>query len=102
MGTDTPFDEFTADPDLLCDAINGKSHEGTTTFNPVVDRHLRYQADHSLRDIKAGEEVLDNYLAFVGIAEDWKNDVQQMRKVCAGQEVGEVTSYETDASSELQ
>lgn len=95
MGDKTSFDEFTARIDVLDDEVDGKRH--TTLFNPVVDRHLRFQADTSLRDIKAGEEILCNYLTFssTGNAEDWANDVQDLRAQCSGQAVGEVTDYES-------
>lgn len=99
MGTETPFDEFTASSDSMPDGlVDGKSHSRTTTFNPVVDRHLPYQGDQSIRFIKAGEEILDNYLAFTGNREDWANDVTNLRKQCSGEGIGEVTSYETARS----
>lgn len=97
-GDETSFDEFTARIDVLDDEVNGKSHVGTTLFNPVVDRHLRFHAaspDTTLRDIEAGEEILCNYLSFTGNAEDWAKDVQDLRAQCAGQAVGEVTDYES-------
>jgi len=87
MGKKTTFDEFSADPSTVDGTVSGRSHEGTTTFNPVVDRHLRYMADRSLRDIKAGEEILDNYLAFVGKPEFWAKDVMNLRALCSGQAV---------------
>jgi len=63
-GIRTPFDEFTANLDVPRDEIDtcSKSHGGTTTFNPVIDRHLQFHCDQSLRDIQAGEEILDNFL----------------------------------------
>lgn len=94
MGQKTPFDEFSADLESLDYISAGRSHQGTTTFNPVIDRHLRFQPDVSLRDIKAGEEMLDNYLDFVGLPEYWSKDVMDLRSVCAGEAVGQVTSYE--------
>lgn len=96
-GTKTAFDEFTADVHMLDDAVNGKSHTGTTTFKPVIDRHLLYMADHSLRDIQAGEEILDNYLNFVGYEEDWEPSVTHLRALCSGEDVGEVTTYQLNA-----
>lgn len=103
MGSATPFDEFSADPDKLSALLSGRSHQGTTMFNPVVDRHLRYNADLSLENIGAGKEILDNYLAFSGgEAEHWNEDVKGMRKLCSGEEVGEVTSYERSASDKKE
>ena len=94
IGEETPFDEFSADPDSLDYVSAGRSHKGTSTFNPVVDRHLRFQPDVSLREIKAGEEILDNYLDFVGLPEYWTKDVMDLRALCSGQAVGQVTNYE--------
>lgn len=101
IGKETPFDEFTARLDAPCsEAADGRSHSGTTTFNPVVDRHLTFWIDKSIRDIKAGEEVLDNYLAFTCSNRDkWFKDVANLRAECLGEAVGEVTSYETERVS---
>lgn len=63
----------------------------------MIDRHLRHQFDRSLRDIGAGEEIFDNYLAFTG-NEDWAKAVQELRDVCSGKSVGLVTNYERDHS----
>ena len=46
--------------------------------SPVFERHLRQilaMGDYTLRDIKAGEEILCNYLGFVGHPRHWKEDV---------------------------
>ena len=98
-GTVTSFTETTADLDTLAEDIDGKSHTGTSTFNPVVDRHLHFNVDWAIRDIKAGEEILDNYLSFIGSKEYWAADVEQLRKECSGEAVGEVTEYETSSGS---
>ena len=98
MGEETSFDEFTARLDILDDEVSGRSHTKTTTFNPVVDRHLHFQADHSLRDIRVGEEILANYLAFTGNEEDWAKDVLDLRALCSGQAVGDVIDYESHHS----
>lgn len=94
MGKPTPFDEYSADPDSPDYVSAHRSHNDTTLFNPVIDRHLRFQLDTSSRDIKAGEEILDNYLDFVGIPEYWTKDVMGLRALCSGQAVGPVTCYE--------
>lgn len=85
-GTKTPFDEFTVSLDVPHHELVGRSHSGSTLFNPVIDRHLQYQCDQSLRDIQAGEEILDNYLAFsVANADDWANNVMTLREWCSGE-----------------
>jgi hypothetical protein len=94
VGIDTDFDESTADTSLIPDELNGKSHQGISTFNPVVDRHLTHTGFMSTLDIKAGEEVLDNYLLFISSEEDWANDVIDLRNQCAGLASGNVIQYE--------
>jgi hypothetical protein len=50
--------------------------------------------DYTLRDIKAGEEILTNYVSFVDPSE-WKQEILILRSQCAGEEVGEITDYES-------
>ena len=93
IGQESLVDEVTANVDVFPDDLSGNSHVRTSTYNPVVDRHLRNEADQSIRDIKAGEEILDNYLAFIGAEEYWAGGVQDLRNLCSGA-VGLVTEYE--------
>lgn len=50
-----------------------------SVYSPVTERHLRQilGGDYTLRDIKKGEEILCNYLAYVGDPEDWKEEVTE-------------------------
>jgi hypothetical protein len=64
-GTETDENEFTANLHVIPKELNGKSHTGTSAFAPVIDRTLYYSADTSIHVINAGDEILDNYLAFV-------------------------------------
>jgi hypothetical protein len=96
IGVVTGFDESTVNTDVIPDELSGKSHQGTSTFNPVVDRHLNNNACMNIRAIKAGEEILDNYLAFSSSEEDWAQDVIDLRNQCAGLSFGEVTEYEAN------
>lgn len=101
MGVVTEYDEFTADLKGPSDNISGKSHIGTSIFNPVVDRHLFFSGDKSVRNISAGEEILDNYLAFVGGEEYWANDITHLRAQCAGETTEwSVTHYEDNYDRE--
>lgn len=93
-GVESFIDELTADVNILPDSLNGRRHTQTSTFNPVLDRHLGHTAEQSLRDIKAGEEILDNYLAFVGDKKYWASFVQHLRDLCSGNTIGIVTGYE--------
>jgi len=96
VGAVTDEDEFGVD--LKAPAEEGKSHTGTSVFNPVIDRHLFFSGDSSIRDIKAGEEILDNYLVFIGGEEAWEYDVMQLRQQCSGEDTKlSVTEYENSA-----
>lgn len=95
VGLETEEDEFSADPDEPIELLNGKSHTGTSIFNPVIDRHLSHSGDMSLEDIEEGDEILDNYLAFVGSEEEWEEDIEHLRSVCRGKLTeGTVNEYE--------
>lgn len=75
------------------DEMRGLAHKG---YNPVIDRHLTFALDQTmpLRNISAGEEILDNYLDFSSDCSTWSKDVQDLRKQCSGQAGGVVTAYE--------
>ena len=75
IGEESFVDELTANVDVFPDDLSGNSHVRMSTYNPIVDRHLQHEADQSIHDIKAGEEILDNYLAFIGAAEYWAGGV---------------------------
>jgi hypothetical protein len=77
------------------DELNGRIHSDSL-FDPVIDRHLFSSiTDASIRDIKAGEEILDNYLNFIGSDGDWANDVSDLRKQCNGEKTKDsVNEYE--------
>ena len=72
-------------------------------YNPAADRNLHMQfvgPEKLLRDVKAGDEILDNYLTMIGDSTDWKADVLDLRAQCNGEGVGDVTLYEASQSSE--
>ena len=83
--------ELTADPSKLPTSNARYNSKGrfpsSQLFNPVVERHLPlltggyYIAD---RDLSAGNEVLDNYLASVTLKDDWENVVKELRRLCEG------------------
>lgn len=66
-------------------------------FSPFVERHIRQTLiqDTTLRDIKEGEEILSNYLDFIGDSEYWEQEVMAQRAVCAGA-MGEIAVNELD------
>eukprot|EP00591_Stephanopyxis_turris_P010009 CAMPEP_0195509728 /NCGR_PEP_ID=MMETSP0794_2-20130614/2585_1 /TAXON_ID=515487 /ORGANISM="Stephanopyxis turris, Strain CCMP 815" /LENGTH=880 /DNA_ID=CAMNT_0040637019 /DNA_START=160 /DNA_END=2802 /DNA_ORIENTATION=+ len=70
-------------------------------FNPVAERHLPHMIgdiDIALRDIKAGEELLDNYLTSVSTEENWAYIVDDLVALCEKQSS---TSAATETSQEL-
>lgn len=70
-------------------------------YSPVFERHLRQimsVGSYTLRDIKAGEEILCNYLSFVGDAADWEGDVTDLRAQCTGS-MGDIQEYEVESIS---
>ena len=70
-------------------------------FSPVFERNLMHSlnsGDYALRDIPKGEEVTTDYLAFSG-SEDFFEQAAKLKKVCSGEEVGDITRYEESESS---
>jgi hypothetical protein len=54
--------------------------------------------DYTLRGVKKGEEILCNYLSFVDPSE-WSEEVLHLRSQCSGEEVGEISDYESGEKS---
>lgn len=68
-----------------------------SAFSPALERNLHQALTHgdtTNRDIKKGEEILCNYLEFIGKAVDWEEDVRGLQGQCAGTELGDISSYE--------
>ena len=75
-------------PDHDCTAI---------PYSPIQERHLRQMlssGDVALREIKAGEEILVNYVTYAN-PEEWTEEIKKLRDQCAGGAVGEVSEYES-------
>lgn len=68
-------------------------------YNPYSDRNYPDwgcdDTTRALRDIDAGEEVLDNYLVFGGSesGEEWEEVLIELKRMCSGG-VGAITQYE--------
>ena len=73
-------------------------HDCTTIpYSPIQERHLRQMlssGDVALREIKAGEEILVNYVSFAN-PDEWTEEVKRLRDQCAGNAIGEVSEYES-------
>jgi hypothetical protein len=99
IGEVSELNEFTLDLDRMPEEFMMKGH--SSTYNPAADRNLRHYiagGETSIKPIKAGEEILDNYLFFIGEEESWTEDVQQLRDQCSGrQSIGseDVREYES-------
>lgn len=67
-----------------------------TTYNPYRLRHLHHiSASHesALYDIKAGEELLTDYLDFQD-GDEWFSEAQLLKSLCNGDVVGFITEKE--------
>lgn len=70
-----------------------------SAFSPAAERNLRQMlttADKTNRDINEGEEILCNYLEYIGSASHWEEDIRGLQGQCAGTELGEISAYEQD------
>ena len=72
------------------DEVSGKK---ISKFSPMIDRHFQHFGVQSVEDIKAGHEILDNYLPFTSDERYWEADVIALRNMCSGA-AGDVTNYE--------
>merc|ERR1712194_63898 len=73
--------------------------EEASVYSPLFERHLRqkltFGVDTTLRDIRQGEEILCDYLEYVGTdLEDWRDDVVGLREQCTGEAMGFIQGYE--------
>lgn len=87
--------EMTADlkemPEILANNV-----PETAFYNPFVDRNhllLMHAMERTLRDVQAGEELLDNYLNYFTEV-NWESSVKDLRAQCQSQGVGAINRYE--------
>ena len=79
----------------------GVYDDNNEVHHPFDERHYPQwdcQSFVALRDIEAGEELLDNYLVFGG-SEDvdfWDKTLQELKDLCSGG-TGTITEYEEKA-----
>lgn len=92
--------EWSADPDTFLPHLSfNRRQRGDSIFDPVLDRNfyeLVIDGDITTKDIKAGDEILDNYLRMIGTEADWNHDVVMLRKMCSGQGAAEIENYESN------
>jgi len=85
VGLVSEITELTADLNFMPEEFVAKGH--STLYNPAADRHLPHYiagAEISFRPIRAGDEILDNYLAFIAVPSFWMDDVEDLRSQCSG------------------
>jgi len=84
---DYEFTEMNVDLNHAAEDVLNEAH----VWSPVIERHLRQTAsigDTTMRDIKKGEEILCNYLSFIGELDYWKEEAMSLRDQCAGESMG--------------
>jgi len=77
------YSEWTADETAFPWAESGF----VKMFNPVIDRHLEAvwtKNQLTRRDIRAGEEITENYLFFSQRDSEWADEIQDLRQMCVG------------------
>ena len=86
-GIDDAMSEAMADPKAM-----PKNHGTATSHDSVhqiaIDRHInQYMSgpEWTMRDIKAGEELTNNYLSFSGSQEAWEHDVMELKEWCSSE-----------------
>ena len=65
-------------------------------FDPAGDRLYMSKSSASdvlVHSVQAGDEVLDNYMAF-SLKKDWENKIQELKSICLGQRTGLVVAVE--------
>lgn len=95
------FTEMNVDLNNLEEISENLISKVRVPYSPVFDRNWRHalnSGDYTLRGVKEGEEVLTDYISFVGNIDDFKEDVMSLRRQCAGEGVGAVTEYESESS----
>jgi hypothetical protein len=83
-GVDDVVTEATADATAIPEN-HGKSSR-KSVHQIAIDRHLdsvMSGPDWTMKRIKAGEELSNNYLSFTGSEDDWEHDVLELRKWCS-------------------
>ena len=66
-------------------------------YDMFADRHIKNVAlgyNVATRDIKAGEELLDNYVYYVSSRDEWFSESKELKDICNGVDVGYITKSE--------
>ncbi len=71
-------------------------------YDPVLYRHSAHLLERTTRDIKAGEEILSNYLWYTDDEDHWWDWVTNLRKICNGEGLGSVTQLEMESQNKKE
>jgi len=66
-------------------------------FDPYMDRHMVHNNNGvpiAAHDLKAGDELLDNYVFYASESESWYTYSQYLSKICDGKDEGEIYQSE--------
>lgn len=76
--------EASADPMSIPEEVTEIYTGKQVIYNPAKERQVRFYSSATPRkDIKSGEELLDNYLGMTGMEnEDWEEDVLILKEQC--------------------
>lgn len=86
--------EMEVDPSHMPDLFPTLENAGSNVFKRRNAMEFMNAADVALRDIKAGEEILDNYLTYYS-EENWEKGIRLLRYECSQHGAGPVADYET-------
>ncbi len=83
-------------------AVKEDIHDDVDVYDPVSCRHRDLSFDATTRDIKAGEEILANYLFFTDDANYWWDYVESLKKICNGEKLGFVSQFEMEGQKKKE
>lgn len=101
QGTYMSVSELTADLTAMPAELDDYDLE-TYVYNPFLDRNQRvmiFATEFARRDVKAGEELFDNYLSFF-TEENWHWAVANLRDMCLQQGEGMINTYQNEHRKE--
>ena len=99
-------DSVLTETNVGIDQVPDNFDQEAFVYSPVIERRIRQYLsgvgteESALRDIKAGEEILMNYLYYEVNPEEWKEDIMNIRGQCLGEHVGDITKYESGTERE--
>lgn len=66
-------------------------------YDPVLDRRglsINAKGEVAVRNIKAGEEILTNYVYYSSRGPGWTDSLKSLREMCTGEKAGLITELE--------